>query len=84
MLTAALCRLGAVQIPVLPIYRGREIAFVLAQTEAAHLLVAPRWRDIDLAAVARLRLQGVGRAAHCARRRIARGRSGAAARAARA
>ena len=51
VLTAALCRLGAVQIPVLPIYRGREIAFVLAQTEAAHLLVAPRWRDIDLAAV---------------------------------
>ena len=52
VLTAALCRLGAVQIPVLPIYRGREIAFVLAQTEAAHLLVAPRWRDIDLAEVA--------------------------------
>jgi cyclohexanecarboxylate-CoA ligase len=52
VLTAALCRLGAVQIPVLPIYRGREIAFVLSQTEAAHLLVAPRWRDIDLAAVA--------------------------------
>ncbi len=52
VLTAALCRLGAVQIPVLPIYRGREIAFVLAQTGAEHLLVAPRWRDIDLAGVA--------------------------------
>jgi acyl-CoA synthetase (AMP-forming)/AMP-acid ligase II len=51
VLTAALCRLGAVQIPVLPIYRGREIAFVLAQTRAEHLLVAPRWRDIDLAEV---------------------------------
>jgi cyclohexanecarboxylate-CoA ligase len=51
VLTAALCRLGAVQIPVLPIYRGREIGFVLAQTGAAHLLVAPRWRDIDLAEV---------------------------------
>jgi acyl-CoA synthetase (AMP-forming)/AMP-acid ligase II len=52
VLTAALCRLGAVQIPVLPIYRGREIGFVLAQTEAAHLLVARRWRDIELADVA--------------------------------
>jgi acyl-CoA synthetase (AMP-forming)/AMP-acid ligase II len=52
VLTAALCRLGAVQIPVLPIYRGREIAFVLGQTGASHLLVAPRWRDIDLGEVA--------------------------------
>jgi cyclohexanecarboxylate-CoA ligase len=52
VLTAALCRLGAVQIPVLPIYRGREIAFVLGQTGASHLLVARRWRDIDLAGVA--------------------------------
>jgi acyl-CoA synthetase (AMP-forming)/AMP-acid ligase II len=52
VLTAALCRLGAVQIPVLPIYR-RELAFVLSQTGARHLLVAPRWRDIDLAALAK-------------------------------
>src|SRR5947209_7082315 len=52
VLAGALCRLGAVQIPVLPIYRGREIAFVLAQTGAEHVLVASRWRDIDLADVA--------------------------------
>jgi cyclohexanecarboxylate-CoA ligase len=52
VVTAALCRIGAVQIPVLPIYRGRELAFVLGQTKASYVLVAPRWRDIDLASLA--------------------------------
>ncbi len=49
---SALCRLGAVQIPVLPIYRGRELSFVLGQTQASHVIVAPRWGDIDLATLA--------------------------------
>jgi acyl-CoA synthetase (AMP-forming)/AMP-acid ligase II len=49
VLSAALSRLGAVQVPVLPIYRGRELAFVLQQTRAEHVVVARRWRDIDLA-----------------------------------
>src|ERR1700712_3256613 len=53
VLTAALCRLGAVQVPVLPIYRGREIAFVLSQTKASFVLAAPRWRDIELGSLAR-------------------------------
>ena len=52
VVTAALCRLGAVQVPVLPIYRGRELAFVLGQTQAKQVLVAQRWRDIDLAGLA--------------------------------
>ena len=52
VLTAALCRIGAVQVPVLPIYRGRELAFVLAQTQAEHVVVARTWRDIDLAGLA--------------------------------
>ena len=52
VVTAAICRLGAVQIPVLPIYRGRELAFVLGQTQASFVLAAPRWRDIDLASLA--------------------------------
>ena len=37
---------GAADLP------GPEIAFVLGQTGASHLLVARRWRDIDLAGVA--------------------------------
>ncbi len=53
VVTAALCRLGAVQIPVLPIYRGRELAFVLGQTKASHVLVAPGWNGIDLESLAR-------------------------------
>jgi cyclohexanecarboxylate-CoA ligase len=52
VVTAALCRIGAVQVPVLPIYRGRELAFVLGQTKASHVLAAKRWRDIDLASLA--------------------------------
>jgi acyl-CoA synthetase (AMP-forming)/AMP-acid ligase II len=52
VLTAALCRLGAVQVPVLPIYRGRELAFVLQQTQARYVVAARRWRDIDLAGLA--------------------------------
>jgi cyclohexanecarboxylate-CoA ligase len=58
VLCAALCRIGAVQIPVLPIYRGRELAFVLGQTEADFLLVSPRWRDIDLAGLAAAATEG--------------------------
>ena len=69
VVTAALCRLGAVQVPVLPIYRGRELAFVLGQTKASHVLVAPRWRDIDLASLAADRGRRIGAAAARARRR---------------
>ena len=52
VVTAALCRIGAVQVPVLPIYRGRELAFVLSQTKATQVLAAPRWRDIELGSLA--------------------------------
>ena len=58
VLSAALCRLGAVQIPVLPIYRGRELAFVVGQTGADFLLVSPQWRDIDLAGLAAAAIEG--------------------------
>jgi cyclohexanecarboxylate-CoA ligase len=52
VLAAALARLGAVQNPILPIYRQREISFITRQT-GAHLLVVPgRWRDFDYAALA--------------------------------
>ncbi len=44
VLVAALARLGARQVPMLPLYREREMGFVLAQNEA-ELLVVPRvWR----------------------------------------
>ena len=47
VLVAALSRLGAVQNPVLPSYRRRELGFIVAQS-GAELLVVPRvWRGFD-------------------------------------
>ncbi|HWC38898.1 MAG TPA: AMP-binding protein, partial [Acidimicrobiales bacterium] len=47
VLVAALSRLGAVQNPVLPIYRDRELRFMTAQTGARLLVVPPAWRGFD-------------------------------------
>ena len=53
VLCAALARLGAVQNPILPIYRERETAFILDQTGARMVLVPPVFRGFDYAAMAR-------------------------------
>ena len=53
VLAAALARLGAVQNPILPIYRRREVAFATGQLGAAHLFVPPALRGFDHAAMAR-------------------------------
>jgi acyl-coenzyme A synthetase/AMP-(fatty) acid ligase len=52
VLVAALSRLGAVQNPVLPIYREREVAFVTAQASARLLVVPSEWRGFDFEAMA--------------------------------
>jgi len=52
VLTAALSRLGAVQNPVLPIYREREVGFVTRQTGARLLCVPPSFRGFDYQAMA--------------------------------
>jgi cyclohexanecarboxylate-CoA ligase len=53
VLVAALARLGAVQNPILPIYREREVRFIARQSRA-RLLVVPRvWRKFDYEAMAR-------------------------------
>ncbi len=52
VLVAALARLGAVQNPILPIYRSREVGFVVGQA-GARLLVTPSvWRSFDYGAMA--------------------------------
>jgi acyl-CoA synthetase (AMP-forming)/AMP-acid ligase II len=51
ILTAALARLGAVQNPVLPIYRERELGFVLRQSGARLLVVPKTFRGFDHAEV---------------------------------
>jgi non-ribosomal peptide synthetase component E (peptide arylation enzyme) len=53
VLAAALARLGAVQNPILPIYRERETRFVTGQTKAQLLCVPPPFRGFDYPALAR-------------------------------
>ncbi len=52
VLCAALARLGAVQNPILPIYREREVRFVTSQTRARLLCVPPPFRGFDYPAMA--------------------------------
>jgi len=52
VLAAALARLGAVQNPILPIYRERELRFVLRQTHARFFFVPRVHRGFDHAALA--------------------------------
>ncbi|QGV80027.1 class I adenylate-forming enzyme family protein [Streptomyces ficellus] len=53
VLTLALARLGAVQTPVIPFYRDREVGFALRGSGAAHFAVPGRWRGFDHTAMAR-------------------------------
>ena len=52
VLQGALCRLGARQNPVIPIYRKREFGFITNQTGARWLIVPPEVRGFDYAAMA--------------------------------
>ncbi len=47
----ALSRLGAVQNPIIQIYREREVAFAIRQTKAALVLVPGVWRGFDYVAM---------------------------------
>ena len=52
VLAGALARLGAVQIPLIPILREREVGFVLGQTRADVLVCPGVWRGHDHPAMA--------------------------------
>jgi acyl-CoA synthetase (AMP-forming)/AMP-acid ligase II len=52
VLVGALSRLGAVQNPILPIYREREVGFVVRQTGAKLFVVPGEWRGFDYEAMA--------------------------------
>jgi acyl-CoA synthetase (AMP-forming)/AMP-acid ligase II len=52
LLTVALARIGAVQSPVIPFYRDREVGFALRESEAAHFAVPGSWRGFDFTAMA--------------------------------
>jgi acyl-CoA synthetase (AMP-forming)/AMP-acid ligase II len=53
LLFGALRRLGAVQNPILPIYREREVGFIVRQAGSRLLIVPPTWRGFDYEAMAR-------------------------------
>jgi len=52
VLSFALARLGAIQNPIIHIYREREVAFALAQTQASLFFVPGVWKDFDYVAMA--------------------------------
>ncbi|HEY2214695.1 MAG TPA: AMP-binding protein [Acidimicrobiales bacterium] len=59
VLSIALSRLGAVQNPIIHLYREREVGFALRQTGAS-LFVLPRvWRDLDYPAMAERAMEGL-------------------------
>ena len=58
VLFGALRRLGAVQNPILPIYREREVGFIVRQAEPSVLVVPSVWRGFDYEALARSVTQG--------------------------
>ncbi|HVV35958.1 MAG TPA: AMP-binding protein [Acidimicrobiales bacterium] len=52
VLVGALARVGAVQNPILPIYRQREVGFVCRQAKTKLLIVPTEWRGFDFFAMA--------------------------------
>ncbi|MET7681473.1 AMP-binding protein [Streptomyces sp. NPDC005423] len=60
LLSFALARLGAVQTPVIPFYRDREVGFALRESKAEYFAVPGTWRGFDHPAMAqRLGAKGV-------------------------
>jgi acyl-CoA synthetase (AMP-forming)/AMP-acid ligase II len=53
LLVLALARLGAIQNPMLPIYREREVGFITRQAKSKLLIVPSTWAGFDFEAMAR-------------------------------
>jgi cyclohexanecarboxylate-CoA ligase len=58
VLSLALSRLGAVQNPIIHLYREREVGFALRETGASLFVIPTVWRDIDFPAIAERALGG--------------------------
>jgi cyclohexanecarboxylate-CoA ligase len=52
ILSLALCRLGACQVPMIPQYRLREVAFILRQTAADYFVIPRTWNGFGYAELA--------------------------------
>jgi len=59
VLSIALARLGAVQNPIIHLYREREVGFALRQTGAELFVIPATWRNTDFVAIAEGALSGV-------------------------
>ncbi len=59
VLSIALARLGAVQNPIIHLYREREVGFALRQTGAELFVIPATWRETDFAAIAERALADV-------------------------
>lgn len=60
VVAGALARLGAVQNPILPIYRQRELTHILGEVHPKLLIVPRTWRGFDFAAMADQLVAGSG------------------------
>jgi cyclohexanecarboxylate-CoA ligase len=60
VLSAALARLGALQNPILHIYREHEVTAAIRGTRPKAVIVKPQWRDIDYGAMTESVLSGLG------------------------
>jgi cyclohexanecarboxylate-CoA ligase len=61
VLTGALSRLGAIQNPILPIYRNREVSFIVSQSDCKVLIVPRMFRGFDYEPMAREVVAALGR-----------------------
>ncbi len=52
VLIGALCRLGATQNPIIPIYRDREVGFITNQAKSKLIIVPGEWKGFDYVAMA--------------------------------
>jgi cyclohexanecarboxylate-CoA ligase len=62
VLSLALARLGAVQNPIIHLYREREVGFALRQTGAELFVIPKVWRDVDYQAIAERALADIPQA----------------------
>jgi acyl-CoA synthetase (AMP-forming)/AMP-acid ligase II/ketosteroid isomerase-like protein len=60
VLTVALARLGAVQNPLVPLLRERELSFITAQARTELLIVPSVWKGFEHGALARELGRGLG------------------------
>jgi acyl-CoA synthetase (AMP-forming)/AMP-acid ligase II len=58
VLSIALSRLGAIQNPIIHLYREREVGFALRQTAASLFIIPSEWRGTDFSGIAERALEG--------------------------